>query len=63
MHITLATVGTDGAVFPHIGLGAILRARGHKVTLAAPQTYRDRARALGLEFCALWPPPIFSAPP
>src|SRR4051794_25239208 len=55
MHIILATVGTDGDVFPHIGLGAVLRARGHRVTLAAPETYRTRATALGLDFCPLVP--------
>ena len=43
MHVILATVGTDGDVFPHVGLGAVLRARGHRVTLAAPEPYRDRA--------------------
>jgi UDP:flavonoid glycosyltransferase YjiC (YdhE family) len=53
MHVILATIGTDGDVFPHIGLGATLHARGHRVTLAAPDTYRDRAQTLGLEFCAL----------
>lgn len=53
MHVILATMGTDGDVFPHIGLGATLRARGHRVTLAAPETYRTRALALGLEFCSI----------
>src|SRR5262245_42730918 len=53
MHTILATVGTDGDVFPHIGLGCELWARGHRVTLAGPETYRDRALALGLEFCPL----------
>jgi rhamnosyltransferase subunit B len=53
MHVILATVGTDGDVFPHVGLGATLHARGHRVTLAAPETYRARAHALGIEFCAL----------
>jgi UDP:flavonoid glycosyltransferase YjiC (YdhE family) len=53
MHVILATVGTDGDVFPHLGLGAVLRSRGHRVTLAAPEPYRTRALALGLEFCAL----------
>jgi UDP:flavonoid glycosyltransferase YjiC (YdhE family) len=53
MHVILATVGTDGDVFPHIGLGAALRARGHRVTLAAPEPYRGRADALGMEFCPL----------
>src|SRR4051794_27505407 len=50
MHAILATVGTDGDVFPHLGLGAALRARGHRVTLAAPEPYRDRAAALGIGF-------------
>lgn len=53
MHVILATVGTDGDVFPHIGLGAVLRRRGHRVTLAAPETYRNRAQTFGLEFCPL----------
>jgi UDP:flavonoid glycosyltransferase YjiC (YdhE family) len=53
MHIILATVGTDGDVFPHVGLGAALRARGHRVTLAAPEPYRARADALRMEFCPL----------
>src|SRR5258705_5299983 len=50
MHAILATLGTDGDVFPHVGLGAKLRSRGHQVTLAAPQTYRSLADSLGLEF-------------
>ncbi len=53
MHAILATVGTDGDVFPYLGLGAALKSRGHRVTLAAPETYRDRAAALNLEFCSL----------
>jgi len=53
MHVILATIGTDGDVFPHVGLGAALHARGHRVTLAAPETYRARAQALGIEFCPL----------
>jgi len=53
MHVILATVGTDGDVFPHLGLGSVLRGRGHKVTLAAPETYRERALAADLEFCPL----------
>jgi UDP:flavonoid glycosyltransferase YjiC (YdhE family) len=53
MHVILATVGTDGDVFPYVGLGAALRARGHRVTLAAPEPFRARADALGIEFCPL----------
>jgi UDP:flavonoid glycosyltransferase YjiC (YdhE family) len=50
MHVILATVGTDGDSFPHVGLGVALRARGHRFTLAAPEPSRSRAHALGLEF-------------
>jgi UDP:flavonoid glycosyltransferase YjiC (YdhE family) len=53
MHVILATVGTDGDVFPHVGLGAVLRARGHQVTLAAPEPYRAGAEAIEIEFCPL----------
>ena len=50
MHAILSTLGTDGDVLPHIGLGARLRARGHRVTLAAPEPYRTLAEAEGLSF-------------
>jgi rhamnosyltransferase subunit B len=53
MHVILATVGTDGDVFPHLGLAAALRTRGHQVTLAAPEPYRARALDLGIGFCPL----------
>lgn len=53
MHAILATVGTDGDVIPHVGLGIKLRARGHQVTLAAPEPYRGLAGDLGLGFKAL----------
>ena len=50
MRVILATMGADGDVFPHIGLGAVLRNRGHRVTLAAPEPYRAPSLPLGLEF-------------
>lgn len=53
MHVILATMGTDGDVLPHMGLGTVLRGRGHRVTLAAPETYRAMAKNQGLEFCSL----------
>lgn len=53
MRVVLTTLGTDGDVFPHIGLGAELRTRGHHVVLAAPEPYRERAASFGLEFCPL----------
>src|SRR5947209_12504971 len=53
MHIILASVGTDGDVFPYVGLGRALRARGRRVTLAAPESYRARAAAEGFAFIPL----------
>src|SRR5439155_14745996 len=53
MHAILVSVGTDGDVFPYVGLGARLRARGHRVTLAANEPYRALAESQGLEFHAL----------
>jgi rhamnosyltransferase subunit B len=53
MHAILATLGTDGDVFPHFGLGVKLRARGHQVTMAAPEPYRELAADLGLGFCPI----------
>lgn len=50
MHAILASIGTDGDVFPFVGLGRALRSRGHRVTLAAPETYRTRATTADLEF-------------
>jgi rhamnosyltransferase subunit B len=53
MHVVLATVGTDGDVFPYIGLGSKLLDRGHRVSIAAPETYRDHISSRGLEFHSL----------
>jgi rhamnosyltransferase subunit B len=53
MHVILATVGTSGDVFPYIGLGRVLRGRGHRVTLAAPESYRARAGGEGFGFVPL----------
>ncbi|QVL30400.1 glycosyltransferase [Telmatocola sphagniphila] len=50
MHAILASFGTDGDVFPYIGLGIRLRERGHRVTLVVPEPYRARAELLGFEF-------------
>jgi rhamnosyltransferase subunit B len=53
MHAILVTMGTDGDVFPYIGLGARLRARGHRVTLAGPEAYQSLATQHGLGFHCL----------
>jgi rhamnosyltransferase subunit B len=50
MHVVLVSVGTDGDVFPYVGLGAKLRSRGHQVTLAASAHYESLAGAYGFDF-------------
>jgi hypothetical protein len=49
MHAILATVGTVGDVFAQVGLGIKPRARGHDVTLTAPESFHALAagRRLG----------------
>ena len=53
MHAILASIGTDGDVIPYVGLGARLRARGHRVTLAANENFRALAAEHGLAFYSL----------
>jgi rhamnosyltransferase subunit B len=44
MHVILVSVGTDGDIFPYVGVGAALRARGHFVTLVASEHYEPLAK-------------------
>jgi len=53
MHVVLVSVGTDGDIFPYVGLGAALRARGHSVTLTASAHYKATAAQHGFAFHAL----------
>src|SRR6058998_939231 len=53
MHAILVSVGTDGDVFPFVGLGIRLRARGHRVTLVANEHYQASAVQQGFAFRAL----------
>lgn len=53
MHIVIVTMGTDGDVFPFIGLGATLRSRGHRVTFAGPEPYQPMALQHGFHFSCL----------
>jgi UDP:flavonoid glycosyltransferase YjiC (YdhE family) len=53
MNVILVSIGTDGDIFPYVGLGARLRARGHSVTLAASAHYESLARENGFDFHAL----------
>src|SRR5207248_5044935 len=45
--------GSDGDVFPFIGLGVRLRARGHRVTLVANEHFQTFASRYGFGFRAL----------
>ena len=53
MHVILATIGTDGDVYPYLGLGAALLSRGHRVTLVSDEHYRATAGEHGLGFESL----------
>src|SRR6266478_6294208 len=53
MHALLVTVGTGGDIFPYIGLGRVLRARGHQVTLVAPEDFASLAAEHDLAFRAV----------
>ena len=55
--IVIACWGSFGDVFPYIGLGKALLARGHHVRLALPGFYRDVVEAQGLE-CHAVPPDV-----
>jgi rhamnosyltransferase subunit B len=54
MHVILTSAGTDGDVFPYIGLGTKLRSRGHRITLVANEHYESQAAELGFSFRALF---------
>ena len=53
--IVLATIGSLGDMHPKIALALELKRRGHSVTVAAMEFYRDRIEPLGLEFAPMAP--------
>ncbi|WP_421935192.1 glycosyltransferase [Pelagibius sp.] len=48
MRILILTLGSRGDVQPYAALGAVLKARGHDVTLATGQGFEDMIEAQGL---------------
>ncbi len=50
MHHLLVTIGSHGDTHPFVGLGARLRERGHRVTVAANGAFRQMIERAGLEF-------------
>ncbi len=55
MKCVLTAIGTRGDVFPFIGLGAGLQARGHDVTLITHAPFADYVRGAGLDFVQVGP--------
>ncbi|MEU9686172.1 glycosyltransferase [Amycolatopsis japonica] len=53
MRALLVTHGTRGDVQPMLALAVALRARGHEVLLAAPDSFADAAGEYGVEFASL----------
>ena len=53
--IILATIGSLGDMHPKIALALGLKQRGHDVTIAAMEYYRDRIEPLGLNFAPMAP--------
>jgi UDP:flavonoid glycosyltransferase YjiC (YdhE family) len=49
-HIVIATVGSLGDLFPFLAIGAQLRARGHRVTVATHATHQGPIEQAGLAF-------------
>lgn len=50
MRVLIATAGSLGDVAPYTGLGARLRAAGHRVAVAAPAAYAELVTGSGLDF-------------
>jgi UDP:flavonoid glycosyltransferase YjiC (YdhE family) len=48
--IVIASWGSLGDVFPYVGLGKALQARGHRVRIAMPGFYRELVEGEGLDF-------------
>lgn len=52
LNILMAPVGTDGDVYPYVGLGVALALRGHRITLIANEHFAPLAHRHGLAFVA-----------
>jgi len=53
--ILLTCWGSHGDIDPFLGLGAVLRDRGHVVTIATIEYYRDLVTSTGLQFRVIRP--------
>lgn len=48
MRVLVTAFGTRGDVQPYVALGGALRARGHEVTLAVPEGFRELVEGVGV---------------
>ncbi len=55
MRILLVSIGTRGDCEPFLGVGVMLRSRGHEVVCSFPEQYRRIAEDAGFEFRSLGP--------
>ena len=53
--IVLATSGSFGDLHPYLAVGLALKARGHDVTVATSEFYRDKVTGEGLRFAPVRP--------
>ncbi|MDB5307689.1 MAG: hypothetical protein JWO38_1891 [Gemmataceae bacterium] len=53
MTVMLIPMGSTGDVYPFIGLGAVLRSRGHRVEVVANSYYQSAVERAGLSFVEL----------
>src|SRR5687767_3272750 len=53
MHALLIPFGSSGDVHPFVGIGAALKRRGHRVTVAANGHFRPLVEREGLEYVEL----------
>ena len=51
-HFILTPVGSSGDVHPYVGIGRVLRARGHDVTIVTSEPFRQVSERAGLMFVA-----------
>jgi rhamnosyltransferase subunit B len=54
VHFLLTPVGSSGDVHPFVGLGRVLRSRGHEVTVLTAEPHRGVVEQSGLDFVSIY---------
>ncbi|GHV41587.1 glycosyl hydrolase [Spirochaetia bacterium] len=50
MKILLVTRGSQGDVYPYLGLAVALMKRGHEITISIPRIFEEQAKAIGVNY-------------